>query len=170
MNSIFTPRKSLMAAALLAGAMICPFGSLHADEALDNWVAQSRILVDKHMRYPAMAIRFNQMGASYLRVTIDREGRVLDYDIVEKTGSNFLDRASLRTVEKIKHFPEIPAAHAEDEMTFGVRLRFGIAYSADELRKMRKKTRVKVQEMSVARKAGENSSMSSYIVILAPRD
>jgi|GEM_PF-5978921 len=166
MSFTLVPHKSLITVAILAGALIYPFGSLHADESLDNWVAQSRNLVNEHMRYPAMAIRFNQMGSSYIKVTIDKGGRILKYDMLQKTGSGFLDRASLRTVKKIKQFPAVPAAHVEDEMTFGVRLRFGIAYSADELRRQLKKPHVKVQEMSVA----HNSPMGSDIVILAARE
>ena len=162
MNISVSARRSLIALAAI-GATTLPFGTLAADESLNNWIAQSRVLVDKHMSYPIMVIPGDQTGESYVRVTIDENGHILKYEITGKSGSGILDRASLRTVKKINQFPAIPASHLGDEMTFGVKLRYDIAYSAADYRKKTRKAKVKMEEYQTA----SNSPMSAEIVILA---
>ncbi len=154
--------RSIFALAAI-GAMALPFGTLAADDSLNNWIGQSRVLVDKHMSFPIMALRRDQTGESYVRVTIDENGHILKYEITGKSGSGILDRASLRTVKKIKQFPATPAPFIGEEMTFGVRLRYDIAYTRAEYRKKTRKTKVTMEEYQTA----SNSPMSAEIVILA---
>ncbi len=153
-------RKSLITLTAL-GLMGLPFTTLQAEESLNNWIGQSRVLVDKHMSYPYMALRRDQTGESYVRVTIDENGHILKSEITGKSGSRFLDHASLRTVEKIKQFPAIPVSRFGDEMTFGVKLRYDIAYSSEDYRKKTKETEVTMKEMQTA----SYSPMSVKIVI-----
>ncbi len=155
-------RKSLITLTAL-GLMGLPFTTLQAEESLNNWIGQSKILVDKHMSYPIMALRRDHIGESYVRVTIDENGHLLKYEITGNSGSGILDRASLRAVKKINQFPAIPASHLGDEMTFGVKLRYDIAYSGADYRKKTRKAKVKMEEYQTA----SNSPMSAEIVILA---
>ena len=154
-------RRSLIALVAI-GVTALPYGALAAEESINNWIAQSSVLLDKNMlSYPKMAIRVAQTGESYLRVTIDKNGHILKYEIIGKSGSRFLDRASLRTIKKIKQFPAIPVSRFGDEMTFGVKLRYYVAYSAAEYRKKARKTKVTTKELKTA----SNSPMSAEIVI-----
>ncbi len=155
-------RKSLITLTAL-GLMGLPFTTLQAEESLNNWIGQSRVLVDKYMSYPKNAAHMGLTGESYVRITIDENGHILKYEITGKSGSGILDRASLRTVKKINQFPAIPASHLGDEMTFGVKLRYDIAYSAADYRKKTRKAKVTMKEMQTA----SNSPMSAEIVILA---
>ena len=153
-------RRSLIALVAI-GVTALPYGTLAAEESLNNWIGQSRVLVDKHMSYPYMAIRRDQTGESYVRVTIDENGHILKSEITGKSGSGILDRASLRTVKKINQFPAIPVSRFGDEMTFGVKLRYDIAYTSEDYRKKTRETKVTTKEMQTA----SYSPMSVKIVI-----
>ena len=155
-------RRSLIVLAAI-GVTALPFGTLNAEESLNTWIGQSRVLVDKYMSYPKNAAHMGLTGDSFVRVTIDGNGHILKYAITGKSSNWILDRASLRTVKKIKQFPATPVPFLEEEMTFGVRLRYDIAYTRAEYRKKTRKAKVTMEEYQTA----SNSPMSAEIVILA---
>lgn len=162
MNISVCTRNSLIVLTTI-GAISLPFSALAAEDTLSSWIAQSKVLVDRHMSYPLLALRRDQVGDSYVSVTIDENGRILNYTITGKSGSNLLDRASLKTVKKIKQFPSIPVSYIGEEMTFGIKLKYDIAYTAADFNKKLKGTKVTVQNMSTV----SYSPLSSEIVILA---
>jgi periplasmic protein TonB len=63
-------------------------------------------LVSKR-EYPPAALR--QGGTAKVQFTIDRQGKLLSRELVESSGSELLDAAALRIVERAEPFPEPPA-------------------------------------------------------------
>jgi periplasmic protein TonB len=49
-----------------------------------------------------------QGGAAKVKFVIDRQGKLLSRELVESTGSELLDAAALRMVERAEPFPEPP--------------------------------------------------------------
>lgn len=142
-------RKGLIAVTAL-GLMGLSLPAVQAQEPLERWVNQSAGLVDKHMTYPHWAFRKGDTGVSYIRVTINQYGEILNSELIGKSGSRRLDRASLRTVKKIQNFPAIPSSHYGNEMTFGVKLRYDISYPGDELKYKGPDTTVTMKEVQIA--------------------
>ena len=142
-------KKALVSMAAMA-LMATPFVSYAGDGSLDKWIAKSNALVDQHMSYPHYAQRNEHTGDVYIRVTIDEDGSIVNHQLVEKSGSKLLDKASVRMLEKIGQFPAVPYSHAGDQMTFGVSLHYDLAYSAADYRNKIKRTIVRMQEIRQA--------------------
>jgi periplasmic protein TonB len=50
-----------------------------------------------------------QGGTAKVKFVIDRQGKLISRELVESTGSDLLDAAALRMVERAEPFPEPPA-------------------------------------------------------------
>ncbi|VUD68764.1 hypothetical protein TDB9533_04123 [Thalassocella blandensis] len=77
-------------------------------------------------RYPRKAQENNQQGSLLLRVTIDRKGKVLNKEIVEKTKFELLNKESLRAIDRASPYPPIPVDIKGEEFTFTFRLTFNL--------------------------------------------
>ena len=65
-----------------------------------------------------------QTGTAKVKVVIDRRGKLISREIVESAGSEVLDAAALRMVERAEPFPEPPAEASDDRLTFVVPFNF----------------------------------------------
>jgi protein TonB len=65
-----------------------------------------------------------QSGAAKVAFVIDRQGKLIFRKVLESTGSELLDAAALRTVERSEPFPEPPADVTDDELAFTVPIIF----------------------------------------------
>ena len=63
-----------------------------------------------HKTYPEIARRRGEQGRAVVRFTVDRDGQVLDVQLVSGTGSTSLDDA----VERMLHGAHLPAIPARD--------------------------------------------------------
>jgi protein TonB len=61
-----------------------------------------------------------QSGTAKVKFVIDRQGKLISRELVESTGSELLDAAALRMVERAEPFPEPPAEVSDDSLTFKV--------------------------------------------------
>ena len=64
--------------------------------------------VQKNQEYPDKAARNNEQGDVTVKVTIDANGEVLEVDLVERSGSRTLDKATVKMVRRAAPFKPIP--------------------------------------------------------------
>jgi len=62
----------------------------------------------------------SQRGTAKVKFVIDRRGKLISRELVESAGSELLDAAALRMVERAEPFPEPPAEVSDDRFTFTV--------------------------------------------------
>jgi protein TonB len=66
----------------------------------------------------------DQRGTAKVKFVIDRQGKLISRGLVESTGSELLDAAALRMVERAEPFPEAPAEVKDDGLAFTVPIIF----------------------------------------------
>jgi periplasmic protein TonB len=69
--------------------------------------------LDKYKRYPAAA--HGAVGKATLRFTLDRDGKVVDVQIVKSSGNSLLDQEAIAIVHRADPFPKFPAAKPQAE-------------------------------------------------------
>ncbi|WP_308910088.1 energy transducer TonB [Pseudokordiimonas caeni] len=149
--------KGALAAALVSGA----FGTnaMATDKAaLKGWAGGAAEAVDDVMVYPARAIRDNLSGAAVMRVTINRDGEVVDTGFIKKSRQSVFNAAAKR-VAKRADFPAIPASYAGDEMSFALKLEYALVSSYGELRMRERQGTVTGEELADAAPAGARASI-----------
>lgn len=82
--------------------------SSQAAQGEPSW--ESRLLghLSRHKRYPEDALRRGQEGVVTVRFVIDGRGRVLSQEVVGRSGSPSLDRATLRMIRLAQPLPVPP--------------------------------------------------------------
>ncbi len=71
-----------------------------------------------------------QGGTAKVKFVIDRQGKLVSRELVESAGSELLDGAALRMVERAEPFPEPPAEVRDDGLTFTVPVIFAATKQA----------------------------------------
>lgn len=124
-------------------------GAAQADQdtSLRSWVKQADESVDDVMRYPSFAVKRGYSGRSVFRVTVDRDGNVLESELVENTGDISLRSAASRVVQRAE-FPALPASFDDDQLRFSLRLNYIIAGSPAKARALMRDAEVRSEEIS----------------------
>ena len=103
------------------------FGSTAAVENAKNRyfsiIAQT---IYKNKRYPRQAYSLNQEGKVIVRLKLDKEGQILDLEVIEKGPYKSLTNATLETIKKINRFPQIPDELGVGEITFRIPIEYKI--------------------------------------------
>jgi periplasmic protein TonB len=73
--------------------------------------------LDKYKRYPPAAR--GAVGKATLRFTLDRDGKVVDVQIVKSSGNSVLDQEAIAIVHRADPFPKFPAAKPQAEDVWG---------------------------------------------------
>ena len=81
-------------------------------------------LVRAKQIYPKKALREGIEGKLVVRVTIDKEGEVIDQQIVKRSGSRVLDRGVLKMLRRMGPFPKIPEELKLEEFSVELPLSF----------------------------------------------
>lgn len=71
----------------------------------NDLLRQVRERLERAKRYPISALRLRLEGATRVRFRIDPEGHPQNIEIVESSGVDLLDQASLATVERAAPYP-----------------------------------------------------------------
>ena len=100
-----------------------PESSLSPSEKADYY---GRLLgwLDQHKTYPREARARRKEGTAQLYFRMNRDGRVLDYRIEQSSGSEMLDRATLRMIESANPLPPFPAEMKVSELELVVPVEF----------------------------------------------
>jgi protein TonB len=82
--------------------------------------------IKRSQRYPDDARREGKEGTVYLQIVVQRAGRIRSYDIVKSSGFQELDDAAVQTLVRAnEHLPPFPDEIADQELRFGLPIRFG---------------------------------------------
>lgn len=104
----------------------------HSDKAetLLSWAQDASAELSDSMTYPHMAIRRNSEGVASYRVTIDRDGEVLDAEVIDLPHSVFLRTAAKKVVKRLD-LPSLPDQYAANTLTFQLNLNYQIGDASD---------------------------------------
>lgn len=91
-------------------------------DALDDGLHLRAVRADKP-EFPEEARRRNEEGRVTCRLTIDRDGRVIEVEVVTSSGSKSLDAAAVRTLKRWRFEPlarltDRPTVHALQTLSF----------------------------------------------------
>ena len=82
--------------------------------------------IKRSQRYPDDAKREGKEGTVYLQIVVVRAGRIRSYDIVKSSGFQELDDAAVQTLVRAnENLPPFPGEIADEELRFGLPIRFG---------------------------------------------
>ncbi len=74
--------------------------------------------IGKEYIYPRSAVQREIEGAAKVRVTIDRGGAILNYEVSEPTGENVLDEVIPKIIKKLDPLPAPPSSLPDENLTF----------------------------------------------------
>ncbi len=111
---------ALLMMSFFAGSMNIAAADDKAD--IKKWQRALMTKVSKKTPYPRSAIAKEIEGSAKVRITIDRTGAVLNFEIVQATGEPVLDKVIPKVMEKINPLPKPPAALPDKNLTFVVPL------------------------------------------------
>ena len=89
-----------------------------------DYIATLQAWLEKHKKYPRRARTRRQEGVVLLSFAMDREGRVLDYRIMESSGYSLLDREVEAMIERAQPFPAMPEDLHEAKLDLVVPIQF----------------------------------------------
>lgn len=101
-------------------------GGNHQGAGLSDYQGQLAAWLNRHKRYPRMAQRMRQEGTTRIRFTIDREGRLIDSQLLGSSGHKLLDQESLAMLERATPMPPIPDQLASDSLTISLPVNFSL--------------------------------------------
>ena len=78
-------------------------------KAEKTWQSELLAHLAKYKKYPEDARRRGLEGVNRLRFVVDANGRVLSYELVGKSSSASLDRATLQMIRRAQPLPKPPA-------------------------------------------------------------
>jgi protein TonB len=89
---------------------------------------QGRLMahLGKHKRYPMSARQRRQQGTAWVRLTLDRNGRVLSRRLERGCGIEALDREAEELLDRAQPLPPIPADLKEDQMELVLPVEFSL--------------------------------------------
>lgn len=146
--------------AVLAGFAFTSTASAGDDAGLYSWAKSADASVEKVMHFPSFALKRGKSGRSVFHVTVDRDGNVVDSDLVESSGDAAL-RSAAHSVVKRADFPALPSSFDEDQLRFSLRLNYIIAGSPMEARALMRETEVRGEPI------GRGTPVAGRITILA---
>ncbi|MFV0277929.1 MAG: energy transducer TonB [Parahaliea sp.] len=92
--------------------------------AIPTWQNRLMLKLNEAKRYPIRARRQRQEGVTYLRFTMDREGRVVAKSIAQSAGYSLLDDETLALLDRAQPLPEPPPELAGKQLEFVVPVEF----------------------------------------------
>lgn len=98
-----------------------PPGPSEARTGHDSWEARVMARLERYRRYPNAARARRQEGITQLRVSVARDGSLLNLALEQSSGFAMLDQAALDTFRRAAPLPKVPADRpAPVELSFPV--------------------------------------------------
>ncbi|WP_416057262.1 energy transducer TonB family protein [Stenotrophomonas maltophilia] len=85
-----------------------PPAQTQAGAASDQWEARLMARLQRYRYYPAAARARRQEGTAWVRVSVDRSGRLLLLRLEQSSGQPLLDEAALQTFRRAQPLPAPP--------------------------------------------------------------
>ncbi|WP_162850949.1 energy transducer TonB [Panacagrimonas perspica] len=80
------------------------------DCQLPGWLTLVSQAISFSLHYPGQARQLGQMGTAYVRLSVARTGRVLEFPLLQSSGHHSLDDEARDVVRRIGRFAPIPAS------------------------------------------------------------
>lgn len=97
-------------------------------QVTDEFINISRRAYMAQIVYPAAALRREQSGTGVLRVTIARDGRVLEWRLVQSTGHGRLDDEIRRVADIVTRLDPLPANFSRTMAEADIPIMFVLEY------------------------------------------
>ncbi|NVJ70342.1 MAG: energy transducer TonB [Alphaproteobacteria bacterium] len=91
---------------------------------MDDWQKAVAQKVRAKQGYPRLAVARQLEGRAKVRLTVDADGTISNYEIVEPTGEEVLDRAIPALIGKLTPLPPLP--EGRDNITFVLPLNWSL--------------------------------------------
>lgn len=104
----------MAAGAIMLGAIVQPG---HAAD-LKSWQREIAKLVASKQVYPRSALRREEEGEARVKVTVARDGKISNFEILQETGHASLDREVPKLIERLDPLPKPPSDVGDDQLTF----------------------------------------------------
>lgn len=98
-----------------------------SSNAPDTWEGRVLAALDKHRRYPRMAMIQRQQGVPYIRFVMDREGKILSSRLERSSGYAALDKEAVALPKRSQPLPKPPADRGGDTIELVVPVEFFVA-------------------------------------------
>ncbi|AUW57578.1 energy transducer TonB [Sphingobium sp. SCG-1] len=95
-----------------------------SSNAPDTWEGRVLAQLNKHRRYPRMAMARRQQGVPYIRFTVDREGKVLSSHLERSSGNADLDREAVALPKRASPLPRPPVERNGETLELVVPVEF----------------------------------------------
>ncbi len=99
-------------------------GGSGEDTPLARYVQRVVLLIESHKNYPSRAKYLGQEGVVSLRITINREGKILESSVMEAPPFKLLVTAASNIITEIGSFPPMPAEVTLETLTLNVPIRY----------------------------------------------
>lgn len=96
------------------------------ETAKNKYFRQVTQAIYRKKHYPRQAYSLNQEGMVIVRLKLDKKGKILDLEVLEKAPFRSLTEASLETIKSISRFPPIPEELGMSEITFRIPIEYKI--------------------------------------------
>ena len=107
-----------MIAGLVGGTIMTFGGSVSEAADLASWQRSIAKVVAQKQVYPRSALRREIEGQVRVQVTVGRSGEMTEFQILEETGHEVLDREVPKLMERIDPLPEPPSDISDENLTF----------------------------------------------------
>ncbi|MCW2349156.1 energy transducer TonB [Sphingobium sp. B12D2B] len=87
-----------------------------SSDAPDSWEGRILAALNKRRRYPPGAARLRQQGVPYVRIIIDREGKVLSSRLERSSHFFELDREAVALAKRASPLPKPPSERLGDTL------------------------------------------------------
>lgn len=78
----------------------------------------------RHSQYPNQALNQGLEGVVRVRVTVDRQGKVLNAKLLQKSEHDILNQAALKAIAKAAPFPQVPESVSGESYSFTVPFKY----------------------------------------------
>jgi periplasmic protein TonB len=90
-----------------------------------GWRSAIAAWIETHKTYPEAARRRSEEGQVTVKFTVDRDGHVLDVELVSESGSHAIDDAT-RGLLQGATLPPFPASMTQTKVTLTVHVRYSL--------------------------------------------
>jgi len=123
--------KSAALAALMVTSTTVP---VFAADTLESWADDVRQEFASKQRYPRRARQANIEGTVKVRVRVAASGSVSGFEIVERSGNEYLDAEALDLIARVDPLPAVPSVRGEQSFVIPLNFRLtDTTVSADSL-------------------------------------
>jgi protein TonB len=88
------------------------------------YTEKAAALINEQIIYPERAREDRVEGTAMIRLLVDKDGRLLESELVQSSGNPLLDEAIMRGVSKVRRFPALPRDYPRARLRFSVAIRF----------------------------------------------